>query len=397
MSELRPRVLVLAGWYPDADNPIAGVFVREQAQALSRFCDVAVLHVRIGGLRPRVSVAREDGLLVVRADRPVGSSRNPRIRAYQTLAALTLGYALSVLSAYRCLHREWGRPDLVHAHVLYPGGYGAAVLQLVHGIPYVVTEHSTEYLPEDGGWALRSRSIRSMVRLAASRSRTVIAVGSYQAASMQALGIPGTYEVVPNVVRECAGGEDDLPRIPGRHRIAQVALLDDRSKDISGLIEAARILRSKRTDFEIHLAGDGADRAMLEKRAADAGLLGHALVFRGLLSPAAVSALQRSSDFAVTSSRFETFSVSTAEALMCGKPVVCTRCGGPEDFVDEQAGALVDRESPTALADAMDKMLDGFADYDSAQIAENARERFSAGSVATRLLTIYRRVLSART
>lgn len=43
-------------------------------------------------------------------------------------------------------------------------------------------------------------------------------------------------------------------------------------------------------------------------------------------------------DFFVLNSNFETFSVVTAEALAYGKPVIATRCGGPEEFVNKIMG-----------------------------------------------------------
>jgi hypothetical protein len=39
------RVLVVTGWYPTPRNPISGVFVREQAEALAERYSVAVLHL----------------------------------------------------------------------------------------------------------------------------------------------------------------------------------------------------------------------------------------------------------------------------------------------------------------------------------------------------------------
>ncbi len=52
----------------------------------------------------------------------------------------------------------------------------------------------------------------------------------------------------------------------------------------------------------------------------------------------------------ITNSNYETFSVATAEALVCGVPVIATRCGGPEDFVTEDCGILIEPRNRTVAS-----------------------------------------------
>lgn len=67
----------------------------------------------------------------------------------------------------------------------------------------------------------------------------------------------------------------------------------------------------------------------------------------------------KASDLFVLSSREEGFGLVVAEAMLAGKPVVSTRCGGPEDIiVDGTTGYLVPPNDPGALADAILKVLE---------------------------------------
>jgi len=63
-------------------------------------------------------------------------------------------------------------------------------------------------------------------------------------------------------------------------------------------------------------------------------------------------------DVYCTSSSFEGFSLSTLEAVAAGVPVVATRCGGPEEIVEEgRSGLFVSPESPRALADGIERLV----------------------------------------
>ena len=52
-------------------------------------------------------------------------------------------------------------------------------------------------------------------------------------------------------------------------------------------------------------------------------------------------------------SESETFGVVYAEAMVFGIPVIGTRCGGPEDFIDSESGILVDVNDESELKEAL--------------------------------------------
>lgn len=59
-------------------------------------------------------------------------------------------------------------------------------------------------------------------------------------------------------------------------------------------------------------------------------------------------------DIYVVSSRTESFSLTAIEAMAAGKPVIATRCGGPEEIVvDGETGLLIPKDNPRAMADAV--------------------------------------------
>jgi glycosyltransferase involved in cell wall biosynthesis len=101
-----------------------------------------------------------------------------------------------------------------------------------------------------------------------------------------------------------------------------------------------------------------------------------------------VSEIQRSSVL-VLPSRAESLGMVLVEALACGTPVVATRCGGPEDIVDERVGVLVPPEDPAALAAGIENVLDRRAEFDPAALRAHALERFGIESVIARYGELY--------
>jgi glycosyltransferase involved in cell wall biosynthesis len=126
--------------------------------------------------------------------------------------------------------------------------------------------------------------------------------------------------------------------------------------------------------------------------AAELGVAGNCL-FTGALPIDKLSMLMRQSAFLVVASRYETFSLVLIEAMACGKPTVATRCGGPEELVAPDTGILVPSDDPESLARAMVEMSRTFSSYDSATIAQYARDNFSDDVIARQLTRVYEGVI----
>lgn len=71
----------------------------------------------------------------------------------------------------------------------------------------------------------------------------------------------------------------------------------------------------------------------------------------------------RIADFFVHASSSESFGVVILEALASGVPVIATRSGGPEDFVTEDCGYLVNPGDIQALASGMVKAAHMFSEW----------------------------------
>ena len=382
----RPFILILSHLYPRDDAPVAGLFVQRYAHALSRSADVSVVSVlpRSAGARAsnRFATTECDGVRTYLLERAAPEVRGC-LGGYRWLWWATAGAVLAEMRGVLLAVRERGIPAVVNPHFTYPSGITASLLRLL-GWRYVITEHSTEFTKASGAFGQRGRLIRWLMRQALRKAARVTVVSRALEQAMRSHGLKFESEIVPNIIDPPVLPEGE----PGR-RMVSVSLMNDRAKNISGLLRAIAELRERHGGLGLDLIGDGPDRSELERLSARLGLES-IVTFHGLKSGASTLESIAQSAFLVTNSNFETFSVVTAEAIACGRPVVATRCGGPEEFVTPEAGVLIDPGNHDQLVGALEYMLDHYEEYDRRALQEYAKSLFSSEVVADRMMGAFR-------
>lgn len=168
-----------------------------------------------------------------------------------------------------------------------------------------------------------------------------------------------------------------------------------RWKGVQYLIDATALL-AKTREVTLLIAGEGEYRATLEQRARDLGISDH-VKFLGYISADALAPYYAIADVvALASYANETFSIMSAEAMACARPVVGSRFGGiPEVIADGESGFLAEPESANDFAEKFSRLLD---DPDLRERFGNCgRERvlklFTWNAVTERVLGAYKMIL----
>jgi glycosyltransferase involved in cell wall biosynthesis len=287
------------------------------------------------------------------------------------------------------LHRQ--EPfELIHAHFIYPDAVVGGQLATRWDIPLVVTEHAPW-----NGWLERPGVCGPALATARLASRLIAVSSSVRDSIVSYTGDPAKVTVVPNGVDPT---EYRLGPFEARdpEQILYVGLIN-RNKGIDVLLEAMRIIARERPAAKLLLVGGSfyrntrLQREALEQSADDLVQNGR-VRFLGHLPPGDVADLMARSAVVVLPSRAESFGSVLVEALACGTPVVATRCGGPEDIVDDTVGKLVPTEDPVALAHALLDVLRRRDTYDPETLRGYALSRFSWDSVVAKTLQVYREV-----
>jgi glycosyltransferase involved in cell wall biosynthesis len=272
---------------------------------------------------------------------------------------------------------ERGRPDMTHVHIMVRPALIAWWASWWHSIPFLISEQSSQYL--DGGYARKGALAKAIHHFLFRRARRVTAVSAHLGDALVKHGLCLRCEVVPNVV---PGTDRPLPLRGPAGSFMVVADLVDRTKNVSGVLRALAAVRHQRPELRLEVIGDGVDAAALRDLSHQLGLNG-SVRFLGRMSQPEVLDHMAHTGAVVVNSNVETFSVVTGEALALGRPVIATRCGGPESFITKDNGVLIDTKDDASLGRAMLDLVANADRYDPALIrgtVERSLQQRSGGS-----------------
>ncbi len=377
------RILHIPAWYPSRQNPVSGVFVQEHIRALRPYDDSVVLYsegvdLLINNVY-RIDDQIENGIRVLR----LHYRKSPIPKTSYAI------YLWGIFAGFRKLLNEDWRPDVIHAHI-YSAGVPSVFLGKRYSIPVVVTEQFTGF-PRG--------TIRGVERLKAKfvfeQADMVCPVSADLAQHIERYGVQAKFRVIPNTVDLSlffpGDRQAELNGDRKKKRILTVALLTPK-KGIPYLIQALSEIKKDRKDFVLDIVGEGSSRADYEELARELDLT-DMVHFHGLKTKQEVAVFMRQSDFFVLPSLFETFGAVLIEAMACGKPVVATDIGGPNEIVTPNVGKLVPPGDAAALAEAIGYMLDHYSEYDTESIVSYVMEKYGSDAIGKELDVVYRSVL----
>ena len=163
-------------------------------------------------------------------------------------------------------------------------------------------------------------------------------------------------------------------------------LIERKAMDIT--IRAFAELCKTKEDVKLIIAGDGPQRDALGKLVEDLHLTKR-IEFAGKLDRHAIKEVFAKSDCFVLMSRSETFGVVYIEAMASGLPVIATRCGGPESFVNAENGFLIDVDNIEQAAAAMAKIM--LKKYDGNELRQYCLDNFAPDVVASKIVLLMKK------
>lgn len=366
------KVLFLTPWYPDDEVKNHGIFVQEQAQALSRDHEVVVISSKVNYKQFRFSNSQ----LVKSLNGKLLEYRlvvNKSVPIYNQLNYLWVSYRVG-----RKIAIDF-KPDVIHGNIGYPGAIWAWAVSKALRAPFVVTEHNSNFINNFRSWFHKRLTIFPM-----KRADAVVTVSSHSAKQIEKY-IHRKVEVIPNLIRV-----ERFSIKPNRNELVKLGFLG--SLDSMGHTKGLPILLGalSKIDFPFYLVIGGGGQMLdyYRELAHNLGLNGKC-EFKGYVPYDNVPSFMNELDFFVNVAKHESFGIAIIEAMACGLPVVCFDNGGPSDFVNSSNGILVENQSQEKLRGAIKYMISNYTMFDSQEIRGEVIKRFSSDAFVMRIFELY--------
>jgi glycosyltransferase involved in cell wall biosynthesis len=384
-------ILFFPSWYPSSENPVNGVFFREQALALKQAgVDVYVLSMTFYRLREILRFVKIKNRMTYQNDGGVETFRLSYLKFFPRFEALFLRYsALVFKKIFHYIEKQRGTKfDIVHIHAALDAGLIYYLSKI--NTKYVITEHSTMYQRK-----LLSDVQKKYLPLCFASAVKLIAVGNGLKEAMSAF-TSRRIEVIYNLVFL------DLFRLlpkkkkMGGDKFRFFSLGMSAYKKGFDILLAAYHKIAMLESTELCIAGLSSDEInLLCDMVVQYRLENHVILLEKIPREEVVRQMQCADCFVLTS-RFETFGVVFIEAMACGKPVIASKTGGPDSFIAPETGILVPVENIAETTAAMETMYSKAASFNSDNIRKYAIENFSSSVIAKKLIGIYEEVHLSR-
>lgn len=383
------NIVIIPAFFQTKNRPTLGSFFLDQAKALKRaghqvsilYCDTYSVKCIQEWMRyEEDSVSQIEGIQIYRR---------------KCFCPLKHGIEGHKEAFAKGIEKLWSKyikkesVDIIHAHCCVWAGYAARKLSEKTKIPYVVTEHATLFQLHKNEISVTNNAVIAEVFQKAAK---VICVSRAFAKLLD--DYTSNIEVIGNVV-DCEQFQvketnKEAVRLLTVCYMEEEAQLYKKGMDI--LIKAWAKVSAKYPQAKLIIGGGGKSLEKVVEWTKKYQVTEN-VEFLGALTRQQVVEQMQMCDCFVLPSRYETFGVVYIEAMACGKPVIAVANGGPDDFVHEFNGILIQPEQEEELVQALDKMITAIekkdATYQPERIAAYVEEKFSYRAIAEQLEKVY--------
>lgn len=374
-------------WYPNKKNLSQGIFIQRHINAISLMNKCCVLFVTSNTEKKNeieVKVINEN-LSEVRVyfKKPFSGLFN-----FMNFFYFANGFYRGLKKTKLVLPKV----DIYHHHIFDKKIVVSFLLSKINRQKFVFSEQWSGYYPQDARFNGIINKLISNICI--SGSNAITTVSQSLASAMQKHLISGNYTVIPNVVNV----EEFYPIVrketkEGKLNALHVSAINDKEKNVSGMLRAVKNVVSKFPDFKLAIIGEHSERMKLENYSIELGLEKN-VFFLGYVPSNQLLSYYHQADFFLLFSHFETFSCVLAEALCTGMPVIATNAGGIPEFVNSKNGILVEPANEGELQNAIELMIQNFQKYIPQDLSNSVINYVSPKSVAEKFNFVYSNILN---
>ncbi|APQ97025.1 glycosyltransferase [Clostridium botulinum] len=377
------NILVISNWYPNKNNVVSGIFVNEQVKALKLLgVNIIVFFPFDKSIKEGVLVEDiEEGILVYRAN--TDNLKNSKLSRISSIRK-----SLKILNKIVIKHDI----NLIHAHVCYVAGIISYLYNKFYKkIPYIITEHSSKVSQYS------SKFYNKILFYSAYKNaEKVISVSRSLENELKSLGYIFNSKIIGNIVdTKYYTTDNEYKLYDSSLKGLFIGLMGDNEvKGIQYLLPAiSNFVKKHNYNVSFTFIGDGPKKIKYEKMVKELGIA-NICTFKGTILKKDIPEHIMKHDFLILPSIKETFGSVLIEAMAAGKPVLTTKCGGPEEFVTDKLGIVVKSKDIESLEKGLYEMVNNYKTFDKNYIKKFAQNEFSYETIGKKIKDTYCEVLS---
>lgn len=343
------KLLIITDLYPDAQRPVAGIFVQHQAEALAQYYEVKVLASFFPEARS-YSITRENNIEIHRICFPQS------IYAYPLTS---FEYRRAIVPVLNRILGQW-KPDIIHVHDCrhIPELHVLVGLLRHSSARKILSLHNVKTLPEYAEHSYLKWYYRLTLRSALSGWKHIFCVSNRLVERLGSFVPAGTISNLGNAI---------LPEMPSSDPfIGQLAetLLENafhilavanlkKSKGLDLLIRAVHDLVRDGHFIHVVIVGSGDDLPRLQRKAIELNIA-DSIAFYPEKPNDVIRNVYKLFDAFVLPSYSETFGIVYLEAMYAGIPVIGVSGQGIHGIAEDGITALFCK--PRSAADLRHKL-----------------------------------------
>jgi teichuronic acid biosynthesis glycosyltransferase TuaC len=392
------RILSFTTLYPNAEQPVHGIFVENR---LRRLVETGQASVTVVAPVPWFPFKSQTFGTYGRYARVPDQERRHGIDIYhprfKTLPKIGMNIAPRLMydgvrSFVMDLVERQGPFDVIDAHYFYPDGIAAMMLSNDLGLPISITARGTDLnlIPQYD-------KPRSQIHAAALKADAIITVCDALQQPLLDMGIsPDKMTTLRNGVDLDLFTPQDRATARAHWKVGGVGNVEgtvlvsvgglNERKGHHLIIEALKDL----PDTTLLIAGGGADAGRLQKLAYSQGVADRVRLL-GVVPHDNLASLYSAADLLVLASSREGWANVLLEAMACGTPVVATDIWGTSEVVAApEAGLLIAERSAPAIVAGVRRLLANLPDRATTR---DYAEQFSWAPTTEGQLNIFRKLV----
>ncbi len=395
------NIFLIPSWYANKNNPMVGIFFKEQALLyseehnndkilISRWAHgeyIINLKTPLAAIKKLMSYAVSKETISLLSHNTIEVS-TPSLEFRPRKYFMSIQYIIKAnITNFKKAEQICGKINIIHAHASFPAGFIAYKLSKIFNVPYILTEHMG---PFPFPFYLNNGDLLPELKVAFLNANKVIAVSFFLKNEMKKYGV-NVDAIVPNFIDDNFFKIDINDNIKKNFIFLVIGSIT-KEKGMDVILKAFSMAFTNNNNVFLRIVGVGNSFNEMKELAAVLAL-GDKIEWVGQLDRFGVKDALNACDSLIVGSLYETFGVVVSEALSCGKPVISTRCGGPEEMINSTNGILVQNGSIVEMSQAMIEMYSDYVKFKSSDMRADYICKYGKQVSIAKLRSIYLDVL----